>query len=531
MRKYWFFLPLVIIIIALLVIGCGKTATTTTSSKPPTTTTSTPPTSTALTPKSGGTLKYAESLWYGATLGWPGDPGWLVTSPPCNLFFDTVLNADTKDNITPDLCSATVANDLTSITLTCQKGIKFHDNSDFNATSLKWNLDLLIAGKYGDYSFVKSADIVDPMTVKLTLSSYSNSLLTTLASTMIASQQAYIDHGSNKDAETWMRANAVGTGPFKQTAATPNVSITGVRNDNYFKGKPYLDQIIMTNIPDQVTRVQALQAGEIDIEGGNPGKPEADFLAANKNFKIQADYISISALVPDSKNTASPWANLKVRQALDYAIDRDALVSSLGFGYWTATSQFAVPGTASYNNALPPIKQDLTKAKQLLTDAGYANGFNTQILGSTVTTFKDQEVAIQGMLAKIGITVNVNLIDHPAYNTAIQKGWDGLAAAGKLIDANLGWALGTNFGQQVIGNASLDKTNDFQALLNAALASKDYDPALVQKCLAYMYNNSMVNCQNATKRGQTMANYVMGADFYTYDRAMYWSPAKVWLNK
>ena len=531
MRKYWLLLPVILIIVALLVIGCGKTTTTTTTTKPATSTTGIPPTTSALTPKSGGTLNYAESLWYGATLGWPGDPGWLVTSPVANVFFDTILNADPKDIITPNLCSATVASDLKSITLTCQKGIKFHDGSDFNATSLKWNLDLLVTGKYGDYSYVTSVDIVDPSTVKLNLNGYSNSLLTTLASTMIVSQQAYIDHGSNKDAETWMRSNAVGTGPFKQTAVTPNVSITGTRNDNYWKGKPYLDQIVMTQIGDQMTRIQSLQSGQIDIEGGNPGKPEADLLAANKNFKIVADYISISALVPDSKTTTSPWANLKVRQALDYAIDRDALVNSLGYGYWIATNQFAVPGTVSYNNALPAIKQDLTKAKQLLTDAGYPNGFSSQILGSTVTTFKDQEVAIQGMLAKIGITVNVNLIDHPAYNTAIQKGWDGLAAAGKLIDANMGWALTTNFGQNVVANASLDKTNDWQALLSASLATKDYDPTLVQKALAYMYNNSMINVENATKRGQTMANYVMGADFYTFDRAMYWSPGKLWLNK
>ena len=144
-----------------------------------------------------------------------------------------------------------------------------------------------------------------------------------------------------------------------------------------------------------------------------------------------------------------------------------------------------------------------------------------------MTTFKDMVVAEQGMLAKIGITMNINLIDHPAYNTAIQKGWEGFAAAGKLIDANMGWALGTNFSQKVVGQASMDKTNEFQALLEAALASKDYDPALVQKAVKYLYDNNSVICLNATMRGQVMANYVMDAGFYTYDRATYWNPGKV----
>ena len=132
----------------------------------------------------------------------------------------------------------------------------------------------------------------------------------------------------------------------------------------------------MLNIGDQMTRTQALQAGEIDIEGGNPGKIESDFLAANKNFKIEADYIAISSLIPDSKNTSSALANPKVRKAISLALDRESIVKSLGYGYWISTSQYAVPGTTSYSTALPEIKQDLTKAKQLLTEAGYPNGLH-----------------------------------------------------------------------------------------------------------------------------------------------------------
>jgi peptide/nickel transport system substrate-binding protein len=532
MKKFLVFIPVILIIAALLLGGCSTTPTTTSATPATTTIKTTTPASTAVTPKTGGVLKYGESLWYGSTLGWPGDPGWLVTPPAFNVFFDTILAIDNKAGVHPALATAwNVAADLKSITLTLRQGVKFHDGSDWNATVCKWNLDLLVTGKYGDYAYVTSVDIVDPNTVKLNLNQYSNSLLTTIGSTMIVSQKAYIDHGANKDAETWMRANAVGTGPFKFVKEVPKVSVEGTRFDAYWGGKPYLDGVIMLNIGDQMTRTQALQAGEIDIQGGNPGKIESDFLAANKNFKIEADYIAISSLIPDSKNTSSALANPKVRKAISLALDRESIVKSLGYGYWISTSQYAVPGTTSYSTALPEIKQDLTQAKQLLTEAGYPNGLTINLLGSTVTTFRDMVVAEQGMLAKIGITMNINLIDHPAYNTAIQKGWEGFAAAGKLIDANMGWALGTNFSQKVVGQASMDKTNEFQALLEAALASKDYDPALVQKAVKYLYDNNSVVCLNATKRGQVMANYVMDAGFYTYDRASYWNPAKCWLNK
>jgi peptide/nickel transport system substrate-binding protein len=534
MKKYTFVTLTILIILILFLLSCGTSETTPATTTPKTTapaaTTTAAPTT--VTPKSGGTLKYAESLWYGATLGWPGDPGWLVTSPVTNVFADTILAVDNKAGVHPSLATAwNISSDLKTVTLTLRSGVKFHDGSDWNADVCKWNLGLLVKGKYGDYAYVDSVDVVDPMTVRLNLNQYSNSLLTTIGSTFVVSQKAYIDHGANADAEKWMRANIVGTGPFVQGDTVPSVSIVGTRFDNYWGGKPYLDKIVMTNIGDQMTRVQSVQAGEQDIEGGNSGKPEADLLAANKNFKIAADYIAISSLVPDSKNTASPLANLKVRQAISYSFDRDSIVNSLGYGYWISTSQYAVPGTTCYSKDLPEIKQDLTKAKQLLSEAGYPTGFTTSILGSSVTSFRDMLVAEQGMMAKIGITVNINIIDHPAYNSAIQKGWDGLAAAGKLIDANMGWALTTNFSQKVVGNASMDKTDEFQALLEAALASKDYDPALVAKAVKYMYDNQTVIVLNATMRGQLMANYVMDPGFYTYDRATYWNPAKTWLNK
>jgi peptide/nickel transport system substrate-binding protein len=533
MKKYIFFTIAILVIVSLFFASCGTPTTTpATSSTSPTSSPPTSTTPTSVTPKYGGTLTYGESLWYRSTLGWPGDPGWLVSAPVMPVFADTILSVDNKANISQNLVTDwNVSSDLKTITLTMRQGVKFHDGSEWNADVCKWNLDLLVIPKFGDYAYVDSVDVVDTMTVKLTLNQYANTLLTTIASTFVVSEQAYIDHGANADAEKWMRENIVGTGPFVQGNTVPNVSVEGTRFDDYWGGKPYLDKVVMTNIGDQMTRIQSLQSGQIDIEGGNQGKPEADFLASNKNFKIEQDYIAISCLVPDSNNPDSPLADPMVRWAISYAFDRDAIVNSLGYGYWASTSQFAVPGTPSYNTALPEIKQDLDKARQLLSDAGYPEGFTINLLGSTVTTFNDMVVAEQGMLEKIGITMNINLIDHPSYNTAIMEGWDGFAAAGKLIDANMGWALGTNFSQTVVGSVSLDKTDEFQSLLEAALVSKDYDPTLIHDVLKYMYDEQMVICLNATMRGQVMADYVMDAGFYTYDRATFWSPAKTWLNK
>ena len=184
MKKFLVFIPVILIIAALLLGGCSTTPTTTSATPAATTVKTTTPAPTTVTPKTGGILKYGESLWYGSTLGWPGDPGWLVTPPAFNVFFDTILAIDNKAGVHPALATAwSVATDLKSITLTLRQGVKFHDGSDWNATVCKWNLDLLVTGKYGDYAYVTSVDIVDPNTVKLNLNQYSNSLLTTIGST------------------------------------------------------------------------------------------------------------------------------------------------------------------------------------------------------------------------------------------------------------------------------------------------------------------------------------------------------------
>ena len=100
--------------------------------------------------KSGGTLKYAESMFIRGNIGWVGDPFWLIAPPSSCVFFDTLVTADKMGGIQPNLATAEVADDLKSVTLTLRKGVKFHDGSDWNATVAKLYIDQLIKSKNGD---------------------------------------------------------------------------------------------------------------------------------------------------------------------------------------------------------------------------------------------------------------------------------------------------------------------------------------------------------------------------------------------
>jgi ABC-type transport system substrate-binding protein len=280
-----------------------------------------------------------------------------------------------------------------------------------------------------------------------------------------------------------------------------------------------------------MTRAQSLQAGEVDMIAGDLTKIEYDLQQKGGYLPIDKMFLAIACLVPDSKNTASPLSNPKVRQAVDYAIDRDAIVNSLGYGFWVATPEFAIPGTPAYATDITPRAYNVDKAKQLLAEAGYPNGFKTQIMGNAVTTNKDVMVAVQNFLSKVGITADINMVDNAGYNNMILQGWNGFAAASKSINANVNVSINVNFSQSTQQNASLAKPDDFQALFTTSTTSPAYDPALVQKVTKYMYDNAMINCFYAVSRGYIMKPYLHDLYVNSQANAMAWGTATAWMSK
>ena len=436
-----------------------------------------------------------------------------------------MLSGDNNGNINPCLCTAyKISDDLKSITLTLRQGVKFHDGSDWNATAAKWNLDQLIAAKLGNYANFDSVDAVDNNTIKINLKTYTNTLLTALAETRVVSKTAFDAHGKD-----WMFSNVVGTGPFKMVSFQPKVSIKGTRFDDYWqKGKPYLDGVEFNLITDAFTKATALKAKEEDLIGGDLSKVEYDL--EQSGYKLTKGYISIYCLLPDSKTASSPLANPKVRQAVDYAIDRDSIVKSLGYGYWASTYQFALPGTPAYIKDLPPRAYNQDKAKQLLTEAGYASGFSTTISVDSFVSNNDAVTAMQAQLAKVGIKVNLTVADMGTAQSLFSKGWVGWMGTARAISSNPNFAF-VNFTKDSPIHVSVDKTDAFYTLYQASLTSKNYDPQLAQKVVQYMYDNSMINPFYAVSRGCVMQPNVRDTGLYTRSSFWFWEPADTWLDK
>jgi peptide/nickel transport system substrate-binding protein len=219
-----------------------------------------------------------------------------------------------------------------SITLHLFKGVKFHDGTDFNAQAVKWNLDKSMAPgstNIGSTTAWKSIEVIDDYTVRINLKSRQNTLVRTFADgiSFSVSPTAFQKNGAD-----WMNYNMVGTGPFIQKDFQRDVSLTFTRNPNYWeRGKPYLDGVQILYVTDTMTQEALFKSGGADIlQCAN------DFMASRMQtagFKVIAQPSTGSTLVPDSMNADSPWSKLKVRQAAEFAIDKESIVKAFDMAF------------------------------------------------------------------------------------------------------------------------------------------------------------------------------------------------------
>jgi peptide/nickel transport system substrate-binding protein len=534
-----FLVPIcLVLVIIFLITGCNSAttsstttskATTATSAANPTTTAkaSTPVASTSTTaaPKYGGTFKIIDPYGPANTLGWFADPAASATGMYMSPMFECLLTFDEKGQIVGQLAeSYKVADDMKSITLNIRKGVLYHDGSQMTGKTIKWHFDKLAEAKVAAVSVITSVDLLDDYTVRLNLSSFTNTILSDLSTLWIPSQYTFEQKGAD-----YQRWNPVGTGPFKFDSYKDGAYIKYTKFDKYWQpGKPYLNALEMDFVGDTVTAQTAFQTGQVDAVGGILGQMHAD-LVKQGGYDVLTINDAAATLVVDSKNADSPYNNIKVRMALDYAIDRNAIVKARGFGWWVPTYQYALPGTSVYIKDLGERAYDPAKAKQLLADAGYPNGFSTTMYTGTDT---ETMASLQGYLKAVGINATIETTNVASQTSLSTKGWkNGMLVTPAAFGSNINKNYKTYFLTNSALWTSVQKTADMDALYNAAAASKEFDPTLSKKMVQYVFDNAMVNPLWCTTRGDIMQKYVHGTGLYSHGSFILWTPGDIWLSK
>ena len=566
----------VILLVTLLVVGalllaaCGGGATTTTAPSTQTSGTSTSQsapgstdtsgstaTSAALTPKPGGTLRVAAQS-IGANVGWPAT--FTGGGDQVQAYYETLLHSDEKGNLIPWLAeSFKVADDHKSITFTIRKGVKFSDGSDLTGDVVKWNLEqqLTFAGAApagapsagappasapagappagAPASNWLSVEVLDPNTVRVNFNSWDYTIPAQFGDAQPAlymvSKAAY-----DKNGQDWITTHPVGTGPFTVESFAPDASMKLVKNPNYWvtdaQGNklPYLDEIDYTFTADPATTLMMAKAGELDvIYSISPGKQMADY--KNLGWRTNPTYDANEVWVPDSAHADSPWSKLEVREAAEYAVDRATIAQKFGYGYLQPPNQIPPRDTTAYDaNFALGRTYDPAKAKELLAQAGYPNGFKTTLI---VWPAGNHDIALaeQQYLAAVGIKVDVQYTDAGKWTSYVgpQGTWhNALLEVADPAQGSTGIGC-VNFALFLFGS-NWQKPPEFMQALGAATSAPAGDVNLIRATTDVLTKNALLIPLYEIGGGRVEQPYVV-ADFGHRGLPAFSSLETAWLNK
>ncbi len=400
------------------------------------------------TKRSAGAPVRGGTLVYGLTLPVSGiDPHVNASSElgiPLTSVYDTLVIEDKSGKFHPDLATSwQISDGGRTYTFHLRKGVKFHDGTPFNARAVKENFDRIAAPEtrsqkarfmLGPYD---RTEVLDEYTVAVHFKRPYPAFLD-------AASQVYLGMASPTAFKKWgkdYQFHQVGTGPFRFVSYKERQEIVLERNPDYnwapevmrHKGTAYLDRVIFRFYPDPSTRTPALLSGEVDVMGEVPPR-EAERLEKDPNYKLIPVPVPGMSVQFFFNTRRSPTDDVRVRKAILYALDREAMVKAV-FGTYSPVA--TGPLTANMPGAskdLPEYHQDLAKSRELLREAGWSDSDGDGILDKGGRKLKLEcvvmgwgelpEIApiIQEELKKVGIELSVKTLSFPAALNAASKG-------------------------------------------------------------------------------------------------------------
>lgn len=390
------------------------------ATKPPATATSVPPTPVPPTPVPEkvkiifGCGGEAVELDPAEAIGGPA--GWVIAN-----LYDSLMEMTEDGEIVPCLATGwTVSDDDLTWTLTLREGVKFHDGTDFDATVVKFNIDRIMdpdlelanLGRWEPH--IAAVNVVDKYTVQITTKEPYGGFLNLMAEGFsgLSSPDAIEKYG-----EGYSR-HPVATGPFMFDSWVPGERIVLVKNPNYWREGPFIDELEFRVIPEGSVRVLALEGGDVDVIDQLPAQ---DLEMIEKNPQLGVIQKTLYRLYYWAFNlTKDVWKDPKIRIALNHAIDRESIVRNIALGAGEAANSFVSP---SLDGSIPidVYDYDPEKARRMLEEAGYPFDYEAVCYATEGRYFMDRQVAeaLQGMLAEVGVKVNVQILEWGAFVDAI----------------------------------------------------------------------------------------------------------------
>lgn len=352
-----------------------------------------------------------------------------------------------------------VSKDGKSYTFNLRKGVKFHATAgfkptrDFNADDVIFSFEVQKDPKHplgpgnASYEYFNSMEMgtlikqikrLDDHRVEFVLTRAEAPFLANLAmdfASILSKEYAESLKAAGKPL-TAMGTEPVGTGPFMFKSYQKDTLIRFTSNETYFRGKPKIEQLVFAITPDASVRFQKLKTGECHFIA-EPSPQDIDAISKNKSLKLmEQEGLNVGYVAFNTEK--KPFNDVRVRQAILHALNRDSYIDAIYLGRAKVAKNPIPPSLWSYNNEIKPISQDLDKAKKLLAEAGFKDGFETELWTLPVSrpynpSGKKMGEMMQADLAKIGIKVKLVSYDWPTYlekarigeHQLMQIGWTG----------------------------------------------------------------------------------------------------------
>lgn len=374
-----------------------------------------------------GTVQAAETLVVGQagdtlTLDPLANPG-IVEASFASNFFEGLIAFDKDMKIIPALATKWEVAAPDRWIFHLRPGVKFHDGSTLTAEDVKYSLDRMKNWKpYGGHSGiavyisgVKSVEVIDPLTVQINTNGPFGPLLRNLRAAYIMNK-AYTERLTSEKGIEEVGRSPMGTGPFKFVDWTPGDRMMMERFDGYWGEKAGVERVLFRQIANNATRTAALLSGEIHIatelpphdvkrvESGSSTKVEILDGMRTVNFKFD----TIRKQTPGIPGIDNPLRDVRVRKAINHAVDSKAIAKVVMNGFAKPSTQLAGRQHFGWSPNIERLPYDPAKAKALLTEAGYPNGFPIRVDSTNNRYVNDEQIclAVAQMLTRAGLQAN-----------------------------------------------------------------------------------------------------------------------------
>ncbi|MGI5840281.1 MAG: ABC transporter substrate-binding protein [bacterium] len=354
--------------------------------------------------------------------------------------FDGLLRRGADLRLEPELALSVEPLDTLTWEVKLRPGVTFHNGEPFDAASVKFSIERILDPATGSpqisgLSFIKHVKIIDSHTIHIITVEPYPLLRERLILPMVP--PAYLtEHG-----DAYFAANPVGTGPYKFVSWTKDESVVLAANPDYWRGVPAVTQVTFRPIPENTARAAELVTGAVDLIANLPPHL-AQSLANDPDVRVTATPGCRLIFIQFVTDRGGPLADPRVRQALNYAVDVQTIVDTILGGYGQPSTQPLTPQDFGYNPDLTGYPYDPAKARELLTAAGYPDGFAFPLDIPVGRYVMDKEVAaaVAGYLSAVNIQVDLNINDWGIHTQKIlERKMEGgylIGWGGELFDAD-----------------------------------------------------------------------------------------------